>query len=75
MSNPFNWVLTALSYMRGPTVDDWVSTQDRKLEQCLLPPTDANHVSDREETLWTKFKAAFKSAWKDSEKSRMPTNN
>ena len=35
ISNPFNHVLTALSYIKGSLVEDWVSAQDRRLEQCL----------------------------------------
>src|ERR1700761_5768933 len=29
-----------------------------------------DYVSDTEESLWNEFKAAFKSAWKDSEKTQ-----
>ena len=49
--------------------DDWVGAQDCRLEQCLaLRQTD--HIADTSEPLWTKFKTAFKSAWKDSKKKQ-----
>src|ERR1700761_5066168 len=70
MNNPFNRVLTVLSYIRGPTVDDWVSAQDRKLERCLLAPNHADYIADTTEQLWTDFEAAFKAAWKDSERTQ-----
>ena len=69
MSNPFNRVLTALSYIRGPLVDDWVGTQDCKLERCL-DRTRADFVPDMDDVLWTDFETTFKSAWKDSEKKQ-----
>lgn len=70
MSNLFNRVLTALSYIRGPIVDDWVSAQDRKLERCLLAANHVDYVSDTTEQLWTDFETAFKTAWKDSERTQ-----
>ena len=70
MSNPFNRVLTALSYIWGPIVDDWVSAQDRKLERCLLAANHVDYVPDTTEQLWTDFETAFKTAWKDSERTQ-----
>ena len=69
IANPFNRVLTALSYIKGPLVEDWVSAQDRCLERCL-DPLHADYVPDTSETLWLEFEIAFKSAWKDSEKTQ-----
>ena len=69
MSNPFNRVLTALSYIRGSLVDDWVRTQDHKLEQCLNRK-HANFVPNTDDVLWTDFETAFKSAWKDGKKKQ-----
>ena len=75
IANPFNCVLTTLSYIKGPLIKDWVSAQDRCLEQCL-DPTHDDYVPDSLETLWLEFKSAFKSAWKDSEKTqRVHTNS
>ena len=69
ISNPFNRVLTALSYIKGPLVEDWVSAQDQRLERCL-DPLHADYVPDTSEVLWLEFKTAFKSAWKDSERTQ-----
>ena len=69
ISNPFNRVLTALSYIRGPLVDDWVGTQDQKLERCLNW-TRADSTPDTDNVLWTDFKTAFKSAWRDGKKKQ-----
>ena len=69
MSVPFNRILTALSYIRGPLVDDWVGAQDRRLERCL-DSRRVNYIDDTNETLWTEFETAFKSAWKDGKKKQ-----
>ena len=69
IANPFNRVLTALSYIKGPLVEDWVSAQDRRLERCL-DTLHEDYVPDTSETLWLEFEAVFKSAWKDSEKTQ-----
>ena len=69
IANPFNRILTALSYIKGPLVEDWVSAQDQCLERCL-DPLHADYVPDTSEVLWLEFEAAFKSAWKDSEKTQ-----
>jgi hypothetical protein len=65
ISNPFNRILTALSYMRGPLIDDWVDMQSKWLEG-RVNPTVAGHLADTDETLWNEFEAAFLDAWKDS---------
>ena len=70
MSNPCNRVLTALSYIKGLLVEDWVDSQDRRLERCFLPTTHADYQTDSSEDLWTEFEKAFKAAWKDGEKSQ-----
>ena len=31
MKTPFDQVLTALTYMRGPLINDWVDQQEKKL--------------------------------------------
>jgi hypothetical protein len=32
MSIPFYWILTILSYMKGPLVEDWVNMVNKELE-------------------------------------------
>jgi hypothetical protein len=65
ISNPFNRILTALSYMRGQLIDDWVDMQSKWLER-RVNPSIAGHLADTDETLWNEFEAAFLNAWKDS---------
>jgi hypothetical protein len=40
---PFFCILTALSYIKGPLVEDWVNAQDKELEQC----TDNDQTRER----------------------------
>jgi hypothetical protein len=69
ISIPFYRVLTALSYIWGPLVEDWVNSEANLLEQCVntirIP-----HVTKSDEVLWTEFKATFQSAWKDTAKTQ-----
>jgi hypothetical protein len=50
----------ALTYIKGPKVDDWQEAQLEELETSNLVPDD--------ETLWTNFKQKFKNAYTDSNK-------
>jgi hypothetical protein len=65
ISNPFNHILTALSYMRGQLIDDWVDMQSKWLEK-RVNPTITGHLADTDEVLWNEFETAFLDAWKDS---------
>jgi hypothetical protein len=65
ISNPFNCILTALSYMRGQLIDDWVDMQSKWLEK-RVNPAIARHLADTDEALWNEFETAFLDAWKDS---------
>jgi hypothetical protein len=65
ISNPFNRILTALSYMRGPLIDDWVDMQSKWLEK-RTSSTVARYLADTDEALWNEFETAFLDAWKDS---------
>ena len=68
ISNPFTRVLTALSYIKGPIVEDWVNAQDRRLER-RTDTTTPGHMTDTDEVLWTEFETAFKDAWRDGTKN------
>lgn len=50
-SIPFYCVLTALSYMWGPLVEDWVNTQDKMLEK-LVDLSSPTPISETDEVLW-----------------------
>ena len=65
---PANRILMALSYMRGPKVDDWVQLQvewlEGELQQGRLPA---------EEGLWTDFSHRFAAAFTDTAKAEEAT--
>jgi hypothetical protein len=69
ISIPFYRVLTALSYIRGPIVEDWVNAQAGLLER-RVDTTQTPHVAETDEILWDEFEAAFQSAWKDTAKTQ-----
>jgi hypothetical protein len=67
ISIPFFRVLTALSYIKGPIVEDWVNAQDEELER-RTDNTRPGSVRESDEILWQEFEAAFKGAWTDTTK-------
>ena len=68
---PFYQVLTALSYIHGPIIKDWVNTQDWWLEG-QIDTTKAGHIAETDKVLWTEFEASFKLAWKDNAQAQEP---
>jgi hypothetical protein len=66
-------VLTALSYICRPIVEDWVNSQAANLEQCI-DTTRMPHITKSDEVLWTEFETAFQSAWKDTAKTQSTYN-
>jgi Retrotransposon gag protein len=62
MKQAYNCVLMALTYIKGPKVDNW---QEARLEELV----NSNLVPD-DETLWTNFEQRFKDAYTDSNKKR-----
>ena len=69
MTVPFNCVLMALSYIRGPLVDDWVDAQETHLTTCT-DTSKTTHVQETDPVLWTEFATAFKDSWKDTSKKQ-----
>ena len=65
MTVPFDRVLTALSYIRGPLVNDWVDAQELHLMN-RIDTTKTNPVPETDEVLWDEFEAAFGNAWADT---------
>jgi hypothetical protein len=61
MSTLFYRILTALSYIKGPIVEDWVNAIDKELER-RTDTTIPGHIAETNETLWDKFEIAFKLA-------------
>jgi hypothetical protein len=66
---PFFRVLTALSYICSPIVEDWVNNQATLLEQ-RVDTTRTPHITEANEVLWTEFETAFQSTWKDTTRTQ-----
>ena len=69
MTKAYDQVLTALTYIRGPMINDWVNTQENNLIT-RTDTTQPNHVCEDDETLWTEFETAFHDAWTDTSKKQ-----
>ena len=69
MKVPFDHVLTALTYMWGPLINDWVDQQEKKLA-AQTDATKLNHVQENDEVLWSEFKTTFLAAWTDTSKKQ-----
>ena len=69
MTKAYNRVLTALTYIRGPMVNDWVNTQENNLVT-RTDTTRPNHVREDDEVLWAEFETAFHDAWTDTSKKQ-----
>ena len=63
-TEPYKRVMAALSYIRGPIVDDWV--QDTIQETKNKVSRANNPVPKTEEVFWTDWIAAFKAAYTDT---------
>ena len=69
MKVPYDRVLTALTYIRGPLINNWVDQQEKKLES-HVDTSKTNWVLETNEILWAKFEAAFLAAWTDTSKKQ-----
>ena len=69
MKVPYDRVLTALTYMHGPLINDWVDQQEKKLASRIDTST-TNWVLETNEILWTEFEIAFLAAWTDTSKKQ-----
>ena len=69
MNIPFLRILTTLSYIRGPLIEDWVNTQDGWLEK-RVNTTKTGHLARSDKALWDEFVVNFKTAWKDTAKTQ-----
>ena len=73
MTKAYDRVLTTLTYIWGPMINNWVNSQ----ESHLLDHTDItkpNHVCKDNEVLWTEFETAFTDAWTDTSKKQNAYN-
>jgi Retrotransposon gag protein len=62
MKQPYNRVLMALTYIKGPRVEDWQEARLEELTNTNLHPDD--------EALWTTFEQKFKDTYTNSNKKR-----
>lgn len=69
MKIPFDRVLTALTYMHGPLINDWVDQQEKKLAD-RIDTSNRNWVCEDNEILWSEFEMAFLAAWTDTSKKQ-----
>ena len=69
MKVPYDRMLTALTYMRGPLINDWIDQQEKKLAN-RTDTTKRNHVQESDEVLWSEFEMAFLAAWTDTSKKQ-----
>ena len=69
MKVPYDHVLTALTYMRGPLINDWIDQQEKRLD-ARVDTTKRGHVQETDEVLWNDFEAAFLAAWTDTSKKQ-----
>ena len=65
MKVPYDRVLTALTYMRGPLINDWIDQQEKKLA-ARTDTTKRGHVPETDEVLWNEFETAFLNCYKTS---------
>lgn len=61
MVKPFNQVLTALTYIRGPMINNWVNAQEQALAN-QTNPTKTRSIHEDNEILWDEFKVTFRDA-------------
>ena len=71
MTNPFQQVAMALSYIKGPCVDNWVAQEVKKTVDRVYrrphnnPPIPLTHCAD-DEVLWNDFITDFESVYADT---------
>ena len=69
MKVPYDRVLTALTYMRGLLINDWIDQQEKKLA-ARTDTTKRSHALETDEVLWNEFETAFLNAWTDTSKKQ-----
>ena len=58
--------MMALSYIKGPLVNDWVKAQEKAIDMKLT--RTHNPLAETDEDLWNEFTADFSNSWKDTTK-------
>ena len=68
IQSPFKRVVTALHFIRGPNVNDWVEEQLTSLTNKVTHTT--NPIDRGNEVLWNDFKQAFHATFTDTTKKQ-----
>ena len=68
IQSPFKRVVTALHFIRGPNVNDWVEEQLTSLTNKVTHPT--NPIDRGNEVLWNDFEQAFHTTFTDTTKKQ-----
>jgi len=71
ITNPFQRIALALSYIKGPQVDDWVAKESNATMRKVFGDPQANPVilpkyADNDENLWNEFVMEFGQAFADT---------
>ena len=69
MKVPYDRVLTALTYIQGSLINDWVDQQEKKLAD-RVDTSKMNWVHEDNEILWAEFETAFLATWTDTLKKQ-----
>ena len=70
--NPYKRVMLALSYMRGPNINDWKAAQRRALN--VKVNRTQNPILRTDEQLWTDFETDFANAFTDTTRQQQAIN-
>ena len=73
MTKAYDRVLTTLTYIWGPMINDWVNSQESHLSD-RTDITKPNHVCKDDEVLWTEFETAFTDTQTDTSKKQNAYN-
>ena len=68
IQSPFKRVVTALHFIRGPNVNDWVEEQLTSLTNKVTH--SMNPIGRRDKVLWNDFEQAFHAAFTDTTKKQ-----
>ena len=66
-SIPYRHVILAISFIRGPQIDDWAKEQKDALKAKLLLP---RNLAQTDEVLWTEFEDRFRTTFTDTTKEQ-----
>lgn len=69
MEHSFNQVLTTLTYICRPMIDDWVNAQENHLTE-HTDLTSMNPILETDEVLWREVETTFHDTWTNTTSKR-----